>query len=151
MKIFTAMTATSQGCLLFSWHTYLHSQTCLGDFYINICCTPISQFLADPLFSSRIWLWISDYSFAQCFLNIHWSGYTSCYMAGATWNSCRLGTSSVYTIQQVYCHYLKPHMQEACVFSCNLPPALWAKWAGSLCATAVTWGCNSGNMGMQQR
>ena len=34
--------------------------------------------------------------------------------------------------------YWKPHMKGACVFSCNLPPALWAEWPG--CFTAEKWG-----------
>ena len=38
--------------------------------------------------------------------NIHRSGVLTalfdCCMAGATWHSCRLDTSSVYTIQPVY-------------------------------------------------
>ena len=29
-------------------------------------------------------------------------------------------------------------MKGACVFSCNLPPALWAEWPG--CFTAEKWG-----------
>ena len=40
---------------------------------------------------------------------------------------------SVYTIQPctgIVSLYLKPHTLGACVFSCNLPPELWAKWPG---------------------
>ena len=35
-----------------------------------------------------------------------------------------------------------PHTQDACVFSCNLPPALLAEWPGLLRSTAVTRGWN---------
>ena len=44
-------------------------------------------------------------------------------MAGATWNCCRLGASSVYTIQ--------PCTVLLYVFSYNMPPALLAEWSGS--------------------
>ena len=36
----------------------------------------------------------------------------------------------------------KPHTQGACVFSCNLPSALWQNDQHFLCATAVTQGWN---------
>ena len=57
-------------------------------------------------------------------------------MAGVTWNCCRLGARTVYTIQpctSLQCHFIQSHnyMQGACVFSCNLPQALLAEWPGS--------------------
>ena len=38
--------------------------------------------------------------------------------------------------------FLKPHMLYTCVFSCNLPPGLLAKWLGS-----VTYHCGNGGGG----
>ena len=53
-------------------------------------------------------------------------------MAGATWNCCHLGTSSVYTIQPCTISlHAKPNTYGVCVFSCNLPPALLAERPGS--------------------
>ena len=66
-----------------------------------------------------------------------WFAY-SADMAGATRNCCRLGPSSVYTIQsQSPCHFMLNHVPYgACVFSCNLPPALF--FGRIACATTVT-------------
>ena len=68
-------------------------------------------------------LWMNDCSFTRRVLNICWSGC----MVGATRNCCRLGASSVYTMQTIHVHTSlqwlicsKPHSQDACVFSCNL-------------------------------
>ena len=56
----------------------------------------------------------------------------SWYMAGAKWNCCCLSACSVYTMQLcTSLLHLKPHMWGACVFNCNLPPALLAEWQGS--------------------
>ena len=65
---------------------------------------------------------------------------TGCYMAGATWNCCHLGASFVNIIQpstSLQSLHSKPHMWGACVFSCNLPPALLAEWPGS--SMGVEW------------
>ena len=63
-------------------------------------------------------------------------------MAGATWNCCRFGESSVYTIQSCTMSlHAKPHTLGVCVFSCNLPPALLAEWPGSFT-------CYCGNTGV---
>ena len=63
------------------------------------------------------------------------TGLFACYMASAVWNWCRLGASSVYTIQPCtssQCHNSKPQSYVGvCVFSCNLLPALLAGWPGS--------------------
>ena len=83
--------------------------------------------------------------------NIHRSEYTAlfgCYMAGATWNCCRLGAYSVYTIQPcttLQCHFIRTRIRRmhVCLFSCNLPPALWAEWAGSFT-------CYCGNTGVER-
>ena len=78
-------------------------------------------------------------------LDIHQSGVLAalfgCYMAGATWNCCHLGTHAVYTIQpciSLQCYFIKATYMGACVFSSNLPPALLAEWLGTLRATVVT-------------
>ena len=60
-----------------------------------------------------------------------WCTY-SAGMASAKWNCCRLGASSVDTIQPCTMSlHAKPHTKGVCVFSCNLPPALLAEWPGS--------------------
>ena len=89
--------------------------------------------------------------------SIHRSGILTAlfgYMASAMWNCCRLGACSLYAVQPrlqalVYdileegagkrCFYTSMHQLTRslyskplyCVFSCNLPPALLAKWPGS--------------------
>ena len=65
-------------------------------------------------------------------------------MAGATWNCCHLGASSVYTIQPCTMPFhAKPHTYGVCVFTCNLPPVLLAEWPGSF-----TCYCGNGNTGL---
>ena len=69
--------------------------------------------------------------------------YLSASMAGATWNCCHLGASSVYTIQPcILSLRAKPHTSGVCVFSCNLPPALSAEWPESFT-------CYCGNTGVE--
>jgi len=60
-----------------------------------------------------------------------WCTY-SAGMAGATWNCCCFGAFCVHhtTMHHMSLH-AKPHTLGACVFSCNLPPALLAEWPGS--------------------
>ena len=71
-----------------------------------------------------------------------------CYMAGATWNCCRLGARSVYVIQPdvpvdsvtLFEATLIRRVPGACVFICNLPPAHSAEWPGSFtCHCGNTW------------
>ena len=104
---------------------YLKTMICLG-----ICKTPWCWRWWSLLFSAILHFWedslrfchtglkISDCHFLKCVLNIHPSGVLTalfgCHMAGATWNCCRLGASSVYTTHDnnatVYSvTYLKPH------------------------------------------
>ena len=75
-----------------------------------------------------------------------------CYMVGAMWNYYHLSTSSLYTVQpctSLQYHFIQTNQshigtqQGACVFSCNMPPSLLAKWPGSF-----TRYC--GNTGMEQ-
>ena len=63
----------------------------------------------------------------------------SCYMAGATWNCCRLGSSSVYTIQPCTSLQGHSHIPRVYVFSCNLSPALLAEWPGSFTCCNTGW------------
>ena len=69
-----------------------------------------------------------------------WCTY-SAGMAGATWNCCRLGARSVYTIQP--CHIMQSHIHKVCVclaVTCHLH--FWQNDRDLLHATAVTRGWN---------
>ena len=75
-------------------------------------------FIIHSMFLMRLWI-------------CHWSGVLTvlfgCYMAGATWSCCHLGTHSVYTIQpctSLQCHFMQSHKCRTRAFSCNPPPAL---------------------------
>ena len=62
-------------------------------------------------------------------------------MAGATWNCCHLGTSSVYSIQP--CHFMQSHIRYMYVYlavTCHLH--FWQNDRDLLRATAVTRGWN---------
>ena len=65
-------------------------------------------------------------------------------MAGATWNCCRLGASSVYTIQpctSLKCHFIRSHLRRMHVsVTCN--PHFCQNDLDLLRATAVTRGRN---------
>ena len=66
-------------------------------------------------------------------------------MTGAMWNCCHLGTFCAHhtTMHQFTVSlHSKPHTQGACVFNCNLPPALLAEWLGPFT-------CYCGNMGVE--
>ena len=69
-----------------------------------------------------------------------------CYLAGAT--CICLGTYSVYNTEPCtswQCHFMQSHMYTlgACVFSCNLPPALLADWLGSFSITCCCCGTDT--------
>ena len=57
--------------------------------------------------------------------------------------SAAISARSVYTIQP--CHFMQSHTdtQGACVFSCNLPPALLVEWPGYFT-------CYCGNTGVER-
>ena len=102
----------------------------------------IPCFRADSLRSCRMWFRMSDVWIANEVGVL--TALFICNMADATWNCCRLGTHSVYTIQQftsLQCHFIRSHTYVgACMFSCNLPPALLAEWPGSCtCYCGNTW------------
>ena len=68
-----------------------------------------------------------------------------------------VSTRFVYTLQpciltdHVTSLHAKPHTKDACVFSCNLPPALLQNNWDLLRATAVTWGWNGYRSKSQHR
>ena len=79
--------------------------------------------------------WMSDCSVKS-------SVWFGSYMGDAMWNtwlSC-LGTHSAYTMHQWTVLFKATHACGACVFSCNLTPALLSESPGFLCATAKTQG-----------
>ena len=88
-------------------------------------------------------------AFYSAFLNIHRSGVLTalfdCYVTGATWNCCHLGAFCLRctTMHHVTSLHANPHTYGACVFSCNLPPALLAEWPGSFT-------CHCGNTGLER-
>ena len=75
--------------------------------------------------------------FNSMFLNIHQGDMLTvlfgCFVVGAMWNCCRLSTFNVHhtTMRPVTSLQAKPHAEGACMFSCNLPPALLSEWQGS--------------------
>ena len=78
----------------------------------------------------------------------------SCYVAGATWNCCRLGARSVYTIQPtpVCSVTIRGHIRRmyACLaVTCHLH--FWQNDRDLLRATAVTQGCNGYRSKSQHR
>ena len=92
------------------------------------------------------------FTYNSAFFNVHLSDLLmalfGCYMVNAIWNCHRLGARSVYIIQPcvcLQCYFIPSHiiMCGACVFSCNLPPALLAKWVGSFM-------CYCGNTGVER-
>ena len=85
--------------------------------------------------------WLTFYS---AFLNIHRNGV----LTALTWlvphETAAISACSVYTIQpQTLSLHAKSHKSGACMFSCNLPPALLVKWPGSFT-------CYCGNTGIEQ-
>ena len=90
----------------------------------------------------HVWL----YPFIARIINIHGSGVLvalcGCCMAGATWNCCRLGACSVYTIQaytRLQCHFIQSHTGRVYVcldVTCHLH--FWKNDQDLLRATAVT-------------
>ena len=83
-------------------------------------------------------------SFTRHSSNIHRSEYTplfGCYTAGATWNCCRLGAYSVYTIQPcttLQCHFIRTRMCVCLAVTCH--QHFWTNDRGLLRATAVNTG-----------
>ena len=87
--------------------------------------------------------WVTSCS---AFSNIHrcsqLTALFGCYTAGATWNCCRLGACSVYSIQPcttLHCHFIQSHMRTVYVclaVTCRLH--FWQNDRDLLRATAVT-------------
>ena len=83
--------------------------------------------------------WLAFYS---AFLNTHWIGVLMVLIWLVPHETATVSACSVYTIQP--CHFMQSHIHKvsACVFSCNLPPALLAEWPGSFT-------CYCGNTGVE--
>ena len=80
--------------------------------------------------------WMTAFSSAFFEYPLKWCTY-SAGMAGATWNCCHLGTSSVYTIQP--CHFMQSYMHK--VYACLAATCYLHFWQNDqdlLHATAVT-------------
>ena len=110
------------------------------------CCwsllySAILRSRADSL-RSRVILhqWLAFYS---VFLNIHWSGVLTALTLLVPYETAAILARSVYTILPCTMSlHKKSHTQDACMFSCNLPPALLAEWPGSFT-------CYCGNTGRE--
>ena len=81
-----------------------------------------------------------------------------CYGAGATWNCCRLGVRSVYTIQpytSLQCDFIRSRIRRMHVYSaatCHLPSALLQNDRFLLRAISVTRGWNGyGNKNQRRK
>jgi len=126
-------------------------------FFMNTCWVPhlkmspkhftmttIMQ-LSLRLHSSHVWLSVASHIAFWIFTEMVTMLF-GCYMAGTMWSCCHLSASSVYNHtgmhQFTVSLYLKPHTQDACVLSRNLPPALLAEWLGS-------FRCYCGNTGVE--
>ena len=72
---------------------------CFFDWLIDDCLYSTILWSLEQTNCACMWFYTSDWLFMVRFLNIHQSGVLSTGMAGAARNCCRLGTSSVYTIQ----------------------------------------------------
>ena len=94
-----------------------------------------------------MWLWMSDCVLLyRLFLISTYVVYLWCCIAGATWNCCRQGAISVYTIQpctSLQCHFNQSHIGRVyvcLVVTCHLH--FWRNDRDLLRATAVTRGWN---------
>ena len=97
------------------------------------------------LLSSRLTALACDSTFCSFLRRVFeyppkWCTYSTG-MAGATWNCCCLGASSVYTIQP--CYFIQSHIRK--VYAClavTCHQHFWQNDRDLLCATAVTRGWN---------
>ena len=99
--------------------------------------------------SSRMQLWMNDCSCTQHVLNIHRSGYSPVWLLHGWCHMKMLPSRRKFSVHHTIMHqfivplYLKPHTYDACVFSCNLPPATCTFGRMDLLrATAVIRGWN---------
>ena len=94
--------------------------------------------------------WVTRAFYGAFFFYIQWSGRLTAlflrYMAGATWNCCRLSTPYVYTIHvctSLQCHFMQSHIWrvQMCLAVSGHLYFCQNDW-DLLCATAVTrgWG-----------
>ena len=88
------------------------------------------------LFIARFWI----------STEVYWQHYSACYMAGATWNCCRLGARSVCTIQpctRLQCSFIRRYtfrVHVCLAVICHL--YFWQNDRHLLHATVVTRGWN---------
>ena len=102
-------------------------------------CSPLSSRINTLTCDST---WVTSHSFLYRVFEYppKWCTY-SAGMAGATWNCCRLGASSVYTKQP--CHFMQSHIRKvyACLaVTCHMH--FWQNDRHLSRATAVTRGWN---------
>ena len=75
---------------------------------------------------------MSDCSFTQSTLNIHWSGYKDVWTKLLpSWHKFCVHHTAIH--QFTVSFYLKPHIQDACVFTCHLH--YWQNDLNHLCTT----------------
>ena len=118
-------------------------------FFHQVCCCCCWSLLHSAILRSQadslhlhmiLHEWLAFYS---TLLNIHRSGVLTAMAWPVPHETATILVRSVYTIQPCTTSlHAKPHMSCACVFSCNLPPALLAEWPGSFM-------CYCGNTGVE--
>ena len=137
-KIKEALGSLQASCMQHSWLLCIYIERVPFSALKHTHCTHVA---CDSKWVTVAFHSILEYSLKWC--NTALSGF---YMADANWNCCHLGACSVYTIQpctSLQCQLFEATYIQGVLFSCNLPPAFWAKWPGSfLHATVVTQGWN---------
>ena len=99
-------------------------------------CVALFCSQANSRYSCYMWFWMK-----RCTDSL-----SGCCTAGATWNCCCFGASSVYTIQpctSLQCHFIQSNTGSVHVclaVTCHLH--FWHNDQDLLHATAVTWGWN---------
>ena len=114
--------------------------------------------------SHHMWFWMSDYivliGFCLCVclsacacvcFHIHRSGTLTalfgCYMAGASWNCCRLGTRSGYTLQ--LCNSLQCHFIRSYICWVHVCLAVTCRFSALLTECPASFTCYCGNTGVE--
>ena len=148
-----ALTFIFQNFVQFEMQCFTHFDIFV---YMNTCWAPhlemspkrftmatiVLSFLR--LHSSRMWHWMST----QCILNIHLPGYSTVWLLYGWCHLKLLLSWCKFCVRHRTMHqflmspYSEPHMQDACMFSCDLPPVLLAEWPWSFT-------CHCSNMGVE--
>ena len=99
--------------LLWAWRELRRYIMIIADRFYIVLFSALEQTHCTHVACDSEWMTVSFYS---AFFNIHQSDVVAaifgCCMAGATWNRCRIGASSVYTIQSCTMHILVPWIAE---------------------------------------